>query len=192
MESIKQISTGLSGADEVIGGLRPGDHIIWQVDTLESYAFAARQFVRQAAADRRRILYIHFGSHAPLVDDAALKDEGADFQMYTIDVCHGFESFTSDIYRIITAEGKHAFYLFDCLTDMQQHWCSDLMIGNFFQVACPYLSELETVSCFALDRNAHTPDTIARIREAVRLLLNLYFVDGNYYLHPLKVWERYS
>ena len=192
MESIEQISTGLSGADEVIGGLRPGDHIIWQVDTLESYAFAARQFVRQAAADRRRILYIHFGSHAPLVDDAALKDEGADFQMYTIDVCHGFESFTSDIYRIITAEGKHAFYLFDCLTDMQQHWCSDLMIGNFFQVACPYLSELETVSCFALDRNAHTPDTIARIREAVRLLLNLYFVDGNYYLHPLKVWERYS
>ncbi|MEE0201832.1 MAG: PEP/pyruvate-binding domain-containing protein [Muricomes sp.] len=192
MESIEQISTGLSGADEVIGGLRPGDHIIWQVDTLESYAFAARQFVRQAAADRRRILYIHFGSHAPLVDDAALKDEGADFQMYTIDVCHGFESFTSDIYRIITAEGKHAFFLFDCLTEMQQHWCSDLMIGNFFQVACPYLSELETVSCFALDRNAHTPDTIARIREAVRLLLNLYFVDGNYYLHPLKVWERYS
>ena len=33
MESIEQISTGLSGADEVIGGLRPGDHIIWQVDT---------------------------------------------------------------------------------------------------------------------------------------------------------------
>ena len=85
MESIEQISTGLAGADEVIGGLRPGDHIIWQVDTLESYAFAARKFVRQAAADRRRILYIHFGSHAPLVDDAALKDEGADFQMYTID-----------------------------------------------------------------------------------------------------------
>lgn len=192
MEIFEQISTGLPGADEVIDGLRPGDHIIWQVDSLEAYAFAARPFVRQAAADGKRILYIHFGSHAPLLDEAVLMEDGADFKMYTIDVCQGFEAFTSDIYQIITAEGKHAFYLFDCLTELQQHWCSDLMVGNFFQVACPYLSELETVSCFALDRNAHTQDTLARIREAARILLNLYAIDGQYYLHPLKVSERYS
>ena len=59
--------------------------------------------------------------------------------------------------------GLDAFYVFDSLTFLLQTWHSDLMIGNFFQVTCPYLYELNTIAYFALIRNAHTYDTIARL-----------------------------
>ena len=59
-------------------------------------------------------------------------------------------------------------------------------------MTCPYLYELNTIAYFALIRNAHTYDTIARIRETTQLLLDLYHIEGNYYVHPLKVWQRYS
>ncbi|HCR81877.1 PEP/pyruvate-binding domain-containing protein [Muricomes intestini] len=192
MNSINRISTGLQGADTVIDFLRLGDNVVWQVDSLEAYAFVVNRFVCQAVNDNRRLIYIHFGDHPRLVDESALRGAGADFQIYTLNAGVGFESFTSAVYRIITFEGRQAFYVFDCLSELQKYWCSDLMTGNFFQVTCPYLFELDTVAYFALYRNAHAQDTVARIREVTQVLMNLYTIDRQYYLHPLKVWERYS
>jgi pyruvate,water dikinase len=192
MRSIRHVSTGLSGVDTVVDYLRLGDNVVWQVDSLEAYSLVVDEFVKQAVNDKRRLLYIQFGNHPPLLDESELKKQDADFQVYHLDAGMGFESFTSAIYQIITAEGHHAFYVFDCLSELQQYWCSDLMTGNFFQVTCPYLFELDTVAYFALYRNAHAQDTVARIREITQVLLNLYTIDNQYYLHPLKVWERYS
>jgi hypothetical protein len=82
--------------------------------------------------------------------------------------------------------------VFDCLSDLLESWCSDMMVGNFFRITCPFLFILDTVAYFALIRGAHTHDTIARIRETTQLLLDVYNVDDKFYIHPLKVWERYS
>jgi pyruvate, water dikinase len=104
----------------------------------------------------------------------------------------GFESFATQVYNIITKEGRYAFYVFDCLTDLLEHWCSDLMLGNFFKITCPYLFVLDTVAYFAIIRNRHSFASIARIRETTQLLLDLRTIPPHRYLHPLKVWERYS
>ncbi len=83
-------------------------------------------------------------------------------------------------------------FVFDCLTDLLKYWHSDLMIGNFFKVTCPFLYELNTVAYFAIIRDAHTFATIAGIRETTQVLLDLYQVNNRLYVHPLKVWQRYS
>jgi hypothetical protein len=66
------------------------------------------------------------------------------------------------------------------------------MIGNFFMITCPFLYELDTIAYFALLRNEHSFKTIARIRETTQLLLDLYNFENHFYIHPLKVWKRYS
>jgi len=66
------------------------------------------------------------------------------------------------------------------------------MIGNFFKVTCPFLFELDTIAYFAIIRNVHIFSTIVGIRETTQLLLDLYKVNDKYYIHPLKVWKRYS
>jgi hypothetical protein len=66
------------------------------------------------------------------------------------------------------------------------------MLGNFFKATCPYLYELDTVAYFAIKRNHHTYSTIAGIRETTQLLLDLYQINNKTYIHPLKVWQRYS
>lgn len=192
MNRMEHISTGLPGADEMIDTLYPGDNVIWQVDSMDAYAFAAVHFARQAIRDDRRLVYVHFGNQTPLIEAGIFQTPQADFCMYTLPSDAGFEAFTSELHQIISGETSGAFYLFDCLSELQESWCSDLMIGNFFQVTCPYLTELQSVSYFALYRTAHTQDTTARIRETAQLLLNLYSVDGQLYLHPLKVDQRYA
>ncbi len=66
------------------------------------------------------------------------------------------------------------------------------MIGNFFKITCPYLYELNTITYFSILRNNHSHKTIARIRDITQLLLDVYHDEEQYYLHPLKVWNRYS
>jgi hypothetical protein len=112
--------------------------------------------------------------------------------VYKVDASEGFESFATKVHNIIEHEGLKAFYVFDCLSDLLEFWYSDLMIGNFFRVTCPFLYKLDTIAYFALIRGVHTHGTIARIRETTQLLLDIYNIEGKIYIHPLKVWERYS
>lgn len=65
-------------------------------------------------------------------------------------------------------------------------------MANFFCVTCPYLFILDTVAFFPLIRGKHSFEAVARIRETTQLLLDVYSDGEVRYLHPLKVWNRYS
>ena len=82
--------------------------------------------------------------------------------------------------------------MFDCLSDLQSAWATDLMLGNFFSITCPYLFELDTIAYFALLRNNHSFKTVARIRETTQLLIDVYNTETSVYIHPLKVLNRYT
>ncbi|MFH1386359.1 MAG: PEP/pyruvate-binding domain-containing protein [bacterium] len=183
MKTINFVSSGVNGLDNILQGLRKGDNVVWQVDRIEDYLYFVRPYIEQAKKDGRKIIYIRFASHPPLIKDV---------KTYDLDATVGFESFSKEVHEIITLEGDGAFYLFDCLSDLLFAWATDLMIGNFFMVTCPYLFKLNTLAYFAILRNNHSYKTIARIRETTQLLLDVYSFEGKYYLHPLKVWNRYS
>ncbi|RCW71965.1 PEP/pyruvate-binding domain-containing protein [Saliterribacillus persicus] len=186
MEFNNRISTGFKGFDEAIDSLRLGDNVVWQVDRIENYQAIVNSFVKKMQEEKRKIVYVRFGKHQ------ALLNENEVTVTFYIDPTIGFESFATEIHRLIEKEGKETIYIFDCLTDLLSDWYSDLMIGNFFRVCCPYLFELDTIAYFALTRNVHTYNTIARIRETTQVFLDLSKVEGNFYIHPLKVWQRYS
>ncbi len=179
------ISTGTRGLDAVVDGLRLGDNVVWQVDEVDDYRAMVDAFVARTLDDGRRLVYVRFGDHEPLVvDPRAVRVD--------VDPTEGFERFATDVHDLIDGEGVGVFYVFDDLTDLLRYWHSDLMIGNFFTVTCPFLYELDTVAYFALRRAEHTYATVASIRETTQLLLDVYRIDGRTYVHPLKVWQRYS
>lgn len=186
MSSFDRASTGLAGLDAVLDGLRWGDNVVWQVEDIADYRNMARAFVEQARSQHFRVVYLRFGQHPPILDP------GPEIIEYQLDAALGFETFSSQIHNIATQEGKRVCYVFDSLSDLLSAWATDLMIGTFFQVTCPYLFRLDTIAYFALIRNRNSYATIARIRETTQLLLDLFSFEGEIYVHPLKVWNRYS
>lgn len=186
MDVHEKVSTGLKGLDAAIDHLRLGDNVVWQVNSLRSYQEMVIPYAEQAIAAQRKLIYVRFGA------DASILEERPEIIVRRIDATKGFESFATEVHNLVTEMGRKAFYVFDCLTELLECWYSDLMIGNFFRVTCPYLYELDTVAYFAIFRNVHTNSTIARIRETTQLLLDLYEVQQKLYIHPLKVWQRYS
>jgi len=179
-------STGLKGLDKILCDLKKGDNVVWQVDSIEDYSHFVMPYINKALEDKRKIVYMRFAQHKPLIENQA------DVTVYQLDAKGGFESFSTQVHAIISHEGTEAYYVFDCLSDLLSAWATDLMVGNFFMVTCPYLFELDTIAYFAILRNYHSFQTVARIREITQLLLDVYNFDGDFYVHPLKAWKRYS
>lgn len=179
-------STGIPGLDAILHHLLLGDNVVWQVDGIEDYRFFVQPYVRCALEQKRKLVYFRFASHPPLLEPHPA------ILTVTLDATSGFETFSSQIHQVISQQGVGTFYVFDCLSDLLSAWATDLMIGNFFMVTCPYLFELDTVAYFALLRDRHDFHTIARIRETTQVLLDVYHVEDRLYVHPLKVWNRYS
>ncbi|MCB4757405.1 MAG: PEP/pyruvate-binding domain-containing protein [Elusimicrobia bacterium] len=180
------ISTGIKGLDGVLTGLKAGDNVVWQIDDVSDYIDFVQPFVQEALKQKKKVIYFRFAAHRELIAPSK------QIKRYDLDACEGFESFTSKINQTITQEGEGAYYVFDCLSELLSAWATDLMIGNFFMVTCPYLFELKTLTYFSLLRNSHSFKSIARIRETTQLLIDVYHCEGSCYIHPLKVWNRYS
>lgn len=184
MAAFDRIHCGFASIDEILDYIRLGDNVVWQVSDIAEFSLFAEPFARQAVEDGRAVTYVRFAHHEPVLEDLS----GVETLELNPDA--GFESFTVALHNEITRRGKEAFYVFDCLSDLQSVWYTDLMMGNFFRVTCPYLFALDTVAYFPLLRGRHSFDATARIRDTTQLLLDVYSNEEFVYLHPLKVWNR--
>ncbi|MFV0429713.1 MAG: PEP/pyruvate-binding domain-containing protein [Arachnia sp.] len=182
----ERASTGHPGLDQAIDGLRIGDNVVSLVDDLAHFRRLLDPFLARSRAEGRHLVYVRFGSHPPLLADQA------GVEWHVLDPAEGFEAFAVAVHDLVTAHGRRAFYVFDCLTELLDVWHSDLMVMNFFKVTCPWLYELDTIAWFALLREQHTTSTIAGIRETTQVLLDLRVVAEDTYVHPRKVDARSS
>ena len=80
MEKMKNmtdvVSTGLAGLDQAIGGLAPGENVVWQINDLADYIYVANRFVMHVARSGQRIVYFRFGEHQEIMDAEAMARGG--------------------------------------------------------------------------------------------------------------------
>ena len=184
------ISTGIPGLDRALDSLRPGDIVTWQMESIGDYMYVATQFVTDEALTGRRMVYVRFGDHEELIPTEALQERGANIVQYRLDPSVGFETFSVQVHRIISSEPADSFFLFDCLSETQRYWFSDLMVCNFFVLTSEFIRERGALCYVALKYERHTYETISRIRHAASVLLNIRTMDGQTYVHPVKVQDR--
>lgn len=186
MAAFDRVLSGIPQMDEHFDNIRLGDNVVWRVDDLKQFRLFVEPYVEQAIKDGRNLTYFRFAAHEPLLEPR----EG--LKIIEVELNHRFENFTVEIHEHIRREGRDAFYVFDCLSELQTAWATDLMMGNFFQVTCPYLFILDTVAFFPLIRGKHSFHAIAKIRDTTQLFIDVYADSENVYVRPDKVWNRYS
>lgn len=177
-------TTGLPGLDHVLKGVMPGDNIVWQVDAIDEYKALVTPYATAALKDNRRLIYFRFASHDQLIPD----DFGA--EIYTLDPRDGFETFLTRVHQVIEEAGRHAVYVFDCLSELASNWSADQMLGNFFVLTCPRLYDLETVTYFSLYRNFHAAFALRPITETTQFFLDIFRHQGKLYVRPIKTQHR--
>jgi hypothetical protein len=183
---ISTIHSGIQALDEVLHGIRLGDNVVWQVDSIEDYRYFAEPFAEAAIVARRRLVYLRFASHPPVLAPRP------GMETVELDPSLGFDYFTREVHLLIEAQGPEVMYIFDSLSALVVEWATDELLANFFQITCPFLYELNTVAYFALTRGQHAHYAVARIRDTTQILVDVYHAKGQKHIHPIKVWDRYS
>jgi len=182
----RTVKSGITPLDNVLKGLQLGDNVVWQVDQLDDYKYFAEPFVRQALQDKRKVVYMRFAPHEPVLQPMP------GLEIVKLDPGPGFDVFSSAVHKIIEDHGREVFYVFDNLSALVFDWATDELLTNFFQLTCPFLYELDTVTYFALTRGKHSHGVIDRIKSTTQLLLAAYRAKDQLYIQPLKVWQRYA
>ena len=186
MAAFDRIMSGIPEMDTVFDNIRLGDNVVWRVSDLSMFSMFMKPYVEQAIKDKRNIIYFRFASHPPLIEDRP------EVKTVNIPLSHRFETFTVDIHNVIEAEGYDAFYVFDCLSELQTAWATDLMMGNIFRVTCPFLFILDTVAFFPIIRGKHSVHAVNKILDTTQLFIDVYSDNKNIYVRPQKVWNRNS
>ena len=192
MAAFDRIESGIPAMDRALDSIRMGDNVVWRVSSLEQFREFARPFAEQAIRDGRNLIYIRFAEHEPILEPM----EG--LKIVNVKLTHLFETFTINIHKLIEQEGRDAFYVFDCLSELEEAWATDLLMGDFFHLTCPYLFILDTVAFFPVIRGRHSFEAIEKIRETTQLFLDVYPYGAEedsaeqLYVRPVKVWRRTS
>jgi pyruvate, water dikinase len=177
-------TTGLPGLDAVLHGIEPGDNIVWEVDAIADYQELVVPYAAAARDAGRRLVYFRYGDHPPLLGP----DAGG--EQHDLDPTLGFEPFVRAVHDVIETAGMGAIYVFDCLSSLSSAWGSDQSLGNFFQLTCPRLLDLETVTYFGLFRDRHSAYALEPIRLTTQFMLDVFRLDGRMYIRPVKVQRR--
>lgn len=186
MAAFDRIKSGIPEMDTALDNIRLGDNVVWRVSDLSEFKLFMEPYIKQAIEDKRNIIYFRFASHEPLLE------ERPEIKRIVVPLSHRFETFTVDIHNEIEKAGRDAFYVFDCLSELQTAWATDLMMGNFFRVTCPFLFILDTVAFFPIIRGKHSVHAINKILDTTQLFFDVYSDKKNVYVRPEKVWNRNS
>src|SRR3989339_74408 len=172
-----KFSPGLPELDGVLQGLRPGDNIVWQLESIDDYLSFVRPFCAAARARGARLVYFRFATHCELVP----ADGGGEVRR--LNPKDGFEQFITNIHRVIEQAGPGAYYVFDSYSELTVDCYSDRMLGNFFMLTCPYLYRLETVAYFAILRHRHSYHATQPIWKTTQVMIDVYHYQQHIYIH---------
>lgn len=188
MALFDRIKSGIPDMDQALDHLRLGDDVVWNVCNLEEFKLFVEPFVDQGIQDGRNVVYLRFASHDPLVAPR----EG--LTVIPMELTPKFEKFTIQIHKIMRKQEKGTLLVFDCLSELQAMWATDMMMGNFFKLTCPVLEELEQVAYFPLIQGKHSYDAIANIRDTSNLFVNVFSQNNleRVYVRPIKIQNRYN
>ena len=184
MALFDRVDSGFPELDEALDYFRIGDNVVCRLSELDDFRLFAEAFAKQGVKDGRNVVYVRFAEHAPLLEEM----EGV--TLTEIPPSKRFERFTVTLHELIVSMPEETYYIFDCLSDLQTAWSTDLLISNFFTIIGQLTTEKHAIAYFPIMRAMHSYECMASIREKTQVFLDVFSDEKYVFIRPLKVWQR--
>lgn len=91
----------------------------------------------------------------------------------------------------IGADGRRSVqYIFDSLTGMLDLWGDEEIVVRLFGHICPRLYDLNTIACWILEKGAHSPSFLAKIRHITQVVFDVAVSRGVHSVTVRKAGNR--
>jgi transcriptional regulator with XRE-family HTH domain len=195
-----RLSTGIDALDEVLGGLRVGDNVVWQAaDPVEIEPFVEAflatahgttpltylSFRLPPAAVLDRLGRVWDAERFTLLDawtggqdagrgrrKAATAGAPGKARVRRLKDPGDMQQVNRELAEIEDDLGAGAGYVFDDLASMQRLWGPEAALASFLRW-CPRLYQERTVAYWLLERGAHPPAFRSRLADITQVILDL-------------------
>jgi transcriptional regulator with XRE-family HTH domain len=210
------MTTGLRSLDEVVGGLLYGDNVVWEVDGPEETPFVAA-FLGGSKGDPLVYVSFHVSPQAildrfrrvwdrerfvlldcftdglaggdPAVASFYRRTGASPVRVERVEAPTAPEAVNELLTELELDLGRGARYVFDSLTGIQELWGREEALSLFLR-SCPRLYDLRTAAYWLLQRRAHDPPFLARLRHVTQVVLELTEAEGTTSLRVAKAQAR--
>jgi transcriptional regulator with XRE-family HTH domain len=162
-----EASTGIAGLDTVLGGLIPGDNVVWVAERAGPYEVAERAFIAQAGREGRRCIYVT-ALHDPV-------DLGLGPDVEIIDARPGRPdappaALAAEIERRARQDSLNSFVIDDVDT-LAGRWGKAAAL-SFFSRTCPTLLEFRALAYWRIPR-ACGERFLSAVRQVTQCVLDV-------------------
>jgi len=201
-------TTGVPEVDRLIGGVLPGDNLVWEVDSAAPVDSFLLSFLAACEVQKSPVVYVSFNrspqtvvstyagpmstGRFTLVDCFSSGKGGNDeafldfFQSADHGVCRAVqaesptdpEKLQEQLTAIASETGSSGRYVFDSLTGMLDLWGEEDLVLRFFGYLCPRLYDLNTVAYWLLEKDAHSESFLAKLRHITQVVLEIAVSQG--------------
>ena len=215
-------TTGMPEIDRLVGGIIPGDNIVWEVDSGVPVERFVVSFLAACAREKSLVTYVSFNSspqtitnkYASLMPkaDFVLADcfssgKGNNDKMFLdffktsggnatqapvhLDNPADPSKLEELLIKLGTDGQRSVRYIFDSLTGMLDLWGDEESVVRFFGHICPRLYDLNTIACWLLEKGAHSPSFLAKIRHITQVVFDVAVSRGVHTLTIRKASNRH-
>jgi Nif-specific regulatory protein len=203
-------TTGVPELDRVIGGLLPGDNVVWEEDSGTPVESIVSRFIGACETDGLPLVYVSFNAYVPLMSkgrfrlvDCFSAGKGNNDAVF-VDYLKS-ASATSGIIKVdnpgdpaalqavLLGPGLHAKdtrYVFDSLTGMLDMWRDEEQVLRLFGHICPRLFDLNTIAYWLLEKGAHSLRALAKIQHITQVVVETEIAKGGHTLTVRKAANR--
>lgn len=203
----EKLTSGVEELDRLIGGVMPGDNLVWEVDSGAPVEAFVTSFLSGCEAEGSPVVYVSFNRSPQTIATtyARLMSRGR----FTLVDCfssgkgNGDEMFLeffkagqtscravrienpadpAELEGVLAGVGAdrdaNARYVFDSLTGMLDLWNDEDVVLRFFGHLCPKLYDLSTVAYWLLEKGAHSGGFLAKLRHITQVVIEVAVSSG--------------
>jgi transcriptional regulator with XRE-family HTH domain len=167
---LESLPAGVGGVDDLLGGLMPGDNVVWGSDDPSLFEIVERGLAASAERHRLRCVYVTFGRPPAQVQ----RTLGAPAQVVDARP-RGKVADAAALEQTVVAAAREAVPLcvvFDGLDRAASRW-GEARAAAFFSRVCPRLFDLDAIAYWRAPRPATSRGLLERVTRVTQCVLEL-------------------
>jgi transcriptional regulator with XRE-family HTH domain len=155
-----RLSSGVAGIDELLGGLIPGDNVVWAADDPAIFEVAEAGLLRTVHERRLHLVYVSAGRSPTQVERLA----GQDVTVFDARARgkHGDAAVLEQALVVAARESSTLCVIIDGMDVFAQRW-GDAKAAAFFSRLCPRLFDLDAIAYWRAPRPAVSRKVMDRV-----------------------------
>jgi len=185
---LQMLSSGIDGLDQILEGPRWADTVVFCLSDWREYNAFLEPLADFLQARNISTHYIRFTERPASTSPSVSKN----LRVHDLFPIESTEALGDELREVFNSNDTSTFYIFDDLSPLASLAKSDDALAELVRHIRLEVTHRKAAAYIAVDKNQVSMQTLAGLKDAASICVDVRSVDGTVHLQPIQVQGRYS